>query len=40
MIGDSVTDDTGAVAAGMQSITARPEDMWRAFDLVRNGLRR
>ncbi|TCL70838.1 MULTISPECIES: HAD family hydrolase [unclassified Curtobacterium] len=40
MIGDTPVDDTGAVAVGMQSLIAQPEQMWRAFELVLGGSRR
>jgi FMN phosphatase YigB (HAD superfamily) len=34
MIGDSVNDDTGGSALGMQTLIARPNEMWRAFALA------
>ncbi|WP_460802807.1 HAD family hydrolase [Microbacterium sp. GXF6406] len=34
MIGDSVLDDVGGAALGMQCIVTRPEQMWRALELA------
>lgn len=34
MIGDSAHDDTGGAALGMQTLIARPNEMWRAFALA------
>ncbi|ROQ38371.1 HAD superfamily hydrolase (TIGR01509 family)/HAD superfamily hydrolase (TIGR01549 family) [Frondihabitans sp. PhB188] len=34
MIGDSAHDDAGGAALGMPCLIARPDQMWRAFELV------
>lgn len=34
MIGDSAHDDTGGAVLGMQTLIARPHEMWRAFALA------